>query len=375
MVGSFTLAPARSHAQHRESFTNSIGMKLVLIPSGEFMMGAEEDRDDTLDFFPYLDPKELDGELPWHRVRITKSFYMGQTEVTLAQFRTFCDSAEYKIEIERDGKPSRGLARGRSADYRPWAPGWSIESDHPAVYVSWNDAVAFCKWLSEREGRLYRLPTEAEWEYACRAGTSSRYFFGDDPEELVNYANAADQTRKASRGVSLIEVIDRQGNESDTNAPFPSLSGRDGYDWTAPVGKFKPNDFGLYDMHGNVWEWVYDWFSTDYYGKSPIDDPQGPLNGTSRVARGGSYSYVPGNSRCAYRASAPQSDRSDNLGFRVVSEDVNTSFQAVPEPVASSAGIAASRNCSSSFAIKSRRLLRCRWYRHSTFYSACRRRR
>ncbi|HUY91175.1 MAG TPA: SUMF1/EgtB/PvdO family nonheme iron enzyme [Pirellulales bacterium] len=221
---------------------------------------------------------------------------MSQYEVTLAQFRAFCNAAEYKIEIERDGKPSRGLAKGRSADYRPWEPGWNIGSDHPAVYVSWNDAVAFCKWLSENEGRLYRLPTEAEWEYACRAGGNSRYFFGDDPEELVRYANAADQDRQATVGRGIMGNVDRQGNETLTNAPFPNLSGHDGYGWTAPIGKFKPNDFGLYDMHGNVWEWVSDWFSTDYYGKSPTDDPQGPLSGTSRVARGGSYFLSAGES-------------------------------------------------------------------------------
>ncbi|HEY5315566.1 MAG TPA: formylglycine-generating enzyme family protein [Pirellulales bacterium] len=302
-------------------------MKLVLVPAGTFMMGAEEDRSDTLNYFPYCDPKWLDGEPPRHRVRITKPFYMGQYEVTLGQFLMFYHGAGYKTDIERDGRPSRGYVNNRlveSSNWRPWAPGWQIGMDHPAVYVSWNDATAFCRWLSTKEGKTYRLPTEAEWEYACRAGTNSRYFFGNNPEALVRYANVADWDRRAESekdgGKSTIANYDKDGKMTDTTTPYPWLSRRDGYAWTAPVGKFQPNAFGLYDMHGNAWEWCSDWYGEDYYANSPVDDPKGPSAGSSRVSRGGGFYNTPVNLRCALRDYGLPASRACSFGFRVVCE-------------------------------------------------------
>jgi sulfatase modifying factor 1 len=306
-----------------EGTVNSIGMKLVLVPAGEFMMGAEEDRSDTLNYFPYCDPKWLDGELPRHKVRITKPFYMGQYEVTLGQFLTFYHDARYQTDIERDGQPSWGYSNGRlieSNNWRPWAPGWEIGNDHPVVYVSWNDAKAFCDWLSKKEGKTYRLPTEAEWEYACRAGSNSRYYFGNDPEELVRYANVADADRKALSPNAIIASFDENGKKTDKQIPFPFVSRRDGYPWTAPVGKFQPNAFGLYDMHGNAWEWCSDWYGEGYYAKSPVDDPQGPSAGSSRVSRGGGFGNAPVNLRCASRVNGVPTYRYYNSGFRVVCE-------------------------------------------------------
>ena len=152
------------------------------------------------------------------------------------------------------------------------------------VNVSWNDAVAFCKWLSRKEGKTYRLPTEAEWEYACRAGTTTRYYSGDDPETLAKVGNVADAALKAK---------------------FPdwkyTIKANDGYVFTAPVGKFKPNAFGLYDMHGNAWQWCTDWYGAEYYARSPIDDPTGPDSGAVRVLRGGSWFVRPFFSRSATR--------------------------------------------------------------------------
>lgn len=117
-----------------------------------------------------------------------------------------------------------------------WKPDWG----HPVIYVSWNDAVAFCQWLSKQEGKTYRLPTEAEWEYACRAGSNHRYHFGDDPEELIRFANAADQDRRDESekggGKSVIAKFDN-GQKTDTQIPFPFLARRDGYAWTAPAGE------------------------------------------------------------------------------------------------------------------------------------------
>jgi formylglycine-generating enzyme required for sulfatase activity len=290
------LTSGAASAQHA-SMTNSIGMKLVLVPEGEFMMGAEEDRSDTLHYFPYCDPKWLDGELPRHRVRITKPFYMGQYEVTLGQFLTFCRAAGYKTDARRDGKPSWGYENGRlveSMRFGPSAPGWEIGIDHPVVYVSWNDATAFCRWLSKKEGKTYRLPTEAEWEYACRAGSNSRYFFGNNPDELVLYGNVADQDRRVGSESAIIASFDGKGNRTDKDFPFPFVSRHDGYKWTTSVGKYRPNAFGLYDMHGNALEWCSDWYNQNYYSNSPVNDPKGSDTGSSRALRGGRVLRYPG---------------------------------------------------------------------------------
>ena len=293
--------------------TNSIGMKLVEVPAGEFLMGAEEEQEETLKMFPYLvDTKLLDGEVPQHKVRITKSFYMGQYEVTLNEFLKFYRDAKYKLEAERDGKTSWGYENGkfvRSNRFLPWKPiAWKIEQDHPAIYLTWNDAVAFCEWLSKKEGHTYRLPTEAEWEYACRAGTNSRYSFGDDPKDLIRYANVRDD--------SLRTTLFRDATDIGFRSTF--LSRSDGYAWTAPVGKYLPNAFGLYDMHGNAWEWCSDWHDKDYYKSSPEEDPQGPSTGLMRVLRGGRFRGDLASARCAYRDQDSPSSRNCDYGFRVV---------------------------------------------------------
>ena len=308
----------------RDVITNSIGMKLVRIPAGEFMMGAEEDQGATMAAFPYADPALLPRESPRHKVRVTKSFYMGQYEVTLGQFMIFCREANYQIDAERDGKAMTGYGKNgeliESTAFRPWAPGWKVEPDHPVGYVSWNDAVAFCDWLSRKEGKKYRLPTEAEWEYASRAGTSSRYHCGNDPEELIGFANAADADRAAEIPGKPVDVFDKFGKKTGERIPYPFLSGHDGYAWTAPVGRFRPNSFGLYDMHGNSWEWCSDWFGEDYYRKSPAEDPQGPPTGTSRVSRGGAFDNTPFTLRCARRDGGTPDSRDCHDGFRVVRE-------------------------------------------------------
>jgi formylglycine-generating enzyme required for sulfatase activity len=208
-----------------------LDMKLKLIPAGEFLMGSpESDKDAQIE------------EKPQHRVRITQPFYLGIYQVTRGQFRRFVDTAGYHTEAEKDGNggwswdPARKWwVQDPKITWR--SPDFDQTDDHPVVTVSWNDASAFCDWLSQKEGQKYRLPTEAEWEYACRAGTRTRYYSGDDPESLVAMGNVADATAKA------------------TFPDWPTIGGHDGYVYTAPVGQFRPNDFGLYDMHGNVWEW------------------------------------------------------------------------------------------------------------------------
>jgi formylglycine-generating enzyme required for sulfatase activity len=236
-----------------------------------------------------------------------KPFYLGAHHVTVGQFWQFVTDAGYQTEAEK-GTTVKG-AFGWSAEkgkyelnekYSWRNRGFQQSDEHPVVCVSWNDAGEFCKWLNRKEGREYRLPTEAEWEYACRAGTTTRYWCGDDHEKLAEVANIADATAKAK---------------------FPdwkfTINASDGYIFTSPVGSFRPNAFGLYDMHGNAWQWCADWFDEHYYDTSPAEDPRGPESGAPRVLRGGSWNDGPSNSRSAYRYGGAPGGRVNNLGFRV----------------------------------------------------------
>ncbi len=283
-----------------KQITNSIGMKLVLIPAGEFTMGS-----------PDTDTDAKAQEKPQHRVRITRPFYLGATEVTVGQFRRVVERAGYRTEAETDGKGGLGwdVATGtfhNGPQYTWRNPGFAQTDEHPVVMVSWNDALAYCKLLSEMEGLKlydgYRLPTEAEWEYACRAGTTSRYQFGDDPEMLPLVGNVPDGSIKA-------EYPDFKN---------PTIAARDGFSNTAPVGQFRPNAFNLYDMHGNVWEWCQDGYDKNYYGQSPGADPAGPLGASARVLRGGAWVSNPLNARSAMRSGTTPGFRNYDLGFRVV---------------------------------------------------------
>jgi formylglycine-generating enzyme required for sulfatase activity len=268
--------------------TNSIGVKLVLIPQGEFMMGSHEKPQEVAEAFSE-EAKSFLSEHPLHRVQITKPFYLARHELTNRQFAEFVNATKYKTDAERTGSEAKGLNpnSGELSEEGEGKQSWKTmaqkivkgeRDDHPVVLVSWNDAIEFCKWLSHKEGRKYRLPTEAEWEYACRAGTTTRFWSGDDPETLVNIANVPDRT--------WLEDF-RKRNKKEPG--YKAISGSDGYAGTAPVGSFKPNPFGLYDMHGNVWEWCSDYFSSDYYGKRIQHDPTGPVKGEDRVIRGGCF--------------------------------------------------------------------------------------
>ncbi len=182
------------------------------------------------------------------------------------------------------------------------------------VEVSWNDAVAFCDWLSRKEGKSYRLPTEAEWEYACRAGTKTRYYNGDNPEKLVDVGNVADGTIKENKDWRLHDgVIAKM-----------AISAKDGYLLMAPVGRFKPNAWGLYDMHGNAQQHCADWYNYQYYKASPTDNPKGPSDdamGPSRrkyrVARGSCFDSLPADARSAARGSGGPDSASYTTGLRV----------------------------------------------------------
>ena len=272
-----------------------VKLELVLIPAGEFKMGSPQDEKDR-----------LGDEGPQHRVRITKPFFMGIHEVTIGQFRQFVADTSYKTEVEKGENPGawgwnpdkKGYDFNEKYSWRN--AGFEQTDEHPVVNVSWNDAVAFCKWLSKKEHKNYRLPTEAEWEYACRAGTTTRYYSGDDPETLAKVGNVADASAKAKF--------------SDWKY---TINARDGYVFTSPVGKFKPNAFGLYDMHGNVWEWCADWYGHEYYAASPANDPKGPASGSNRVDRGGGWDRYAGGCRSAFRNFITPGFRGGGLGFRV----------------------------------------------------------
>jgi formylglycine-generating enzyme len=274
----------------KQSFTNSLGMKMRMIPAGEFLMGSQETEKDR-----------SENEGPQHQVRITKPFYMGDTTVTKDQFAAFMRDSGYRTDAEKAG--NSWLVVGTTykvVDGMNWkSAGFEQAGNHPVVHVSWNDAKAFCSWLSKKEGKEYRLPTEAEWEYACRAGSTTQFSFGDDDDDLHKYGNYCDR--------------------SNTNGfTWQDKAHQDGYDRTAPVGSFKPNPWGLYDMHGNVWQWCEDLYEEDYYRKSPDADPTGPAQGNERVIRGGSWYRNPRFCRSTFRKQYLPVTRCDDFGFRVV---------------------------------------------------------
>ena len=208
-LGSVALAMAEQakEAGAQKQITTSIGMKLVLIPAGEFMMGSGESAEETAAFFKktygvdFLQADDFRAEHPQHRVRVTKAFYLGTYHVTRGQFRQFVKETSYKTDAETGrgdlvwDPDEKSLHFSKKYSWR--RAGFEQTDEHPVVNVSWNDATAFCKWLSRKEGKTYRLPTEAEWEYACRAGTTTRYSSGNDPEGLAKVANIADAALKA----------------------------------------------------------------------------------------------------------------------------------------------------------------------------------
>jgi formylglycine-generating enzyme required for sulfatase activity len=283
--------------------TNTLGMKLVLIPPGEFERGMGEERD-----------------RPTHQIRITRPFYLGKYEVTRGQFARFARESGYKTESERDGKGARGYdskindLTGRSPRFSWRFTGFPYGDSHPVVGLTWNDATTFCNWLTQSErdaGRMdqderYDLPTDAQWEYACRAGTMTRYHCGDDPEELAKVANVADA-----------EFKERFLPSKNWKARLQTaITSSDGFIFTAPVGRFRANAFGLHDMHGNAWEWCRDWDGSN--DLETLDDPEGPLEGSKRLVRGGGYDWGWDACASAFSVSQPPSFHEVPLGFRVV---------------------------------------------------------
>ena len=240
-------AEPEPHVDKRLYIGNDVSLGFVLIPSGKLLMGSDK----------YRTQRE---------VTITRPFYMGVTEVTQAQWQAVMGTEPWK---------GRRYAKEGAGNALSW--------------VSWNDATAFCTKVSQKAARTVRLPTEAEWEYACRAGNKTAYCFGDDVSKLGDYAWY-------------------KNNAWDIREQYPH-----------PVGQKKPNAWGPYDMHGNVWEWCRDWYDEKYYAAGgDTVDPTGPASGSSRVLRGGSFFNGDGNCRSAIRDWTVRDYRIDLNGFRVV---------------------------------------------------------
>lgn len=259
-IGLLLLGSAPAAAELAPRASNSLGMEFVLIPPGSFPMGSPVDEPDR-------DPSE-----PLHPVTLSAPFYLQTTEVTLGQWRT---------------------VMGRS-----WGRRHQGKDEIPVTRVSWRDAQKFLAALNRLGEGVYRLPTEAEWEYAARAGTTTAYPWGDRPD-----CSRALFGNNASREDTCVAYVRAQGWEVD--AP-------------APVGSYPPNGWGLYDMNGNVWEWISDWFAE--YPQGPATDPRGPEKGIMRVRRGGSWFMYGFYCRSANRAAAHPDSRFQTTGFRVVRE-------------------------------------------------------
>ena len=261
---------------------------MIVVPSGQFDMGS-----------PRFEGGRQDHEGPVHRVSIP-SFAMAKTELTLAHWSAFVRETGYRVTSSKcwvwgDSKWEEKIAS--------WSnPGFKQTDQHPVTCISWEHAQAYVEWLSQKTGKAYRLPTEAEWEYAARAGTTTSRYWGNDSDQACNYANEMDRT-----GKSQLPGIN-----------WETFNCSDGYAWTAPVASFKPNAFGFYDMIGNLAEWTQDCWNPNYLGA--------PTDGTSWMTgdcnihpvRGSSWSAERDGERSARRAAHHTNNIGSGLGIRLV---------------------------------------------------------
>jgi formylglycine-generating enzyme required for sulfatase activity len=289
-----------------KTFSNSLGMTFVRIEPGSFEMGTSDSQLDKLVELVGGSKEVYLDEAPRHRVEITRPFYLGRHEVTVGQFRRFVDATGYKTDAEKNAMGGLGwdevnLQFPRDPRYGWRDAGFPQTDDHSVMNVSWNDARAFAEWLSRTEGVTYRVPTEAEWEYASRAGSESIYPDGDSPSRLTEMANLADASAKT------------------IFTSWRTASGDDGQIYTAPVGTYPANAWGLHDMLGNVWEWCEDDYDARYYASPDASKPD-PLNLAKlgyKSLRGGGWIDNPGNCRPAHRYAREPYYQDFNLGFRL----------------------------------------------------------
>jgi formylglycine-generating enzyme required for sulfatase activity len=295
---------------------NPAGITLVLVPPGEFRMGSTREQialdrkfaEDNKMNRKGMNWSHIDEETPQHRVTLTSPYWMGTTEVTIGQFRKFVDATDRLTDAKfpKAGNlaatdPTAKELETRNISWR--TPGYAVTDASPVTHVTWSEAAQFCNWLSDEEkldpcyrqevkgvwillasGTGYRLPTEAEWEYACRAGTTTLFSFGDDPAMLENYGWFRENSGGSAQAVGLKVA----------------------------------NAFGLFDMHGDACEWCHDFFAADYYSSSPSADPLGPSAGSNRVSRGGNWSNYSLHCRSASRHNTAPLTHSNHYGLRVV---------------------------------------------------------
>ncbi len=262
---------------------------IVLIPGGSFQMGSKEGEA---------------NEQPVHTVTVG-SFYLSKYEVTVAEFRTFIEASGYRTNAEKEG--TSYIYEGKEwkeivgRNWRHDPEGAPAPDDQPVINVSWNDATKYCQWLSQKTGQSYRLPREAEWEYAAGNGQRhTKYSWGNNAPSGKNGGNVADESKNPANGATW-------------NAKFDGYD--DGHWLLAPVGSYLPNTLGLFDMIGNVWEWCSDWKAA--YPTESQTNPVGPSSGADRIIRGGSWYDDPQSCRVAFRGSLPPGDRYHGVGFRV----------------------------------------------------------
>jgi len=270
------------------------GLKMALIPPGTFSMGSDGAENEAGRNEPDRYWKEEAAEKamadarPARQVRISKPFRISTTEVTIAQFRKFIEATGYVPESIRDGRGGDARGWGQGLDYtweKPYGPNEPVEDTWPVTHVTWNDAVAYCDWLSKESGKKFRLPTEAEWEYAARAGSQKFWFFGDDPAQMDAHAVALRKDRRHDRSATKT-----------------------------------PNAFGLHDVAGNVWEWTADRGAPFERVDGELTDPSGAEQGERRVRKGGNFSVDLLQLSSAYRKWSPENYRGTHVGFRVVEE-------------------------------------------------------
>jgi formylglycine-generating enzyme required for sulfatase activity len=261
--------------------------EMVVVPAGRFTMGS-----------PPNEAGRSDHEGPQHLVTIAQPFAVGKFAVTVDQFAAFAADTRHDV-----GSTCRTLEGGKTEERqgRSWRdPGFSQTGSHPVTCISFGDAEAYFEWLSAKTGKTYRLLTEAEWEYAARAGTTTRFSFGDNEKDLCRHGNGADlAARRSIAGLGQ------------------SAACSDGYAYTAPGGTFLPNAFGLYDMHGNVRQWTQDCGHVGYAGAPTDGSAWISADCTTRIQRGGSWGYRPANLRSAYRDAIEPTLRRSFTGFRI----------------------------------------------------------
>ncbi|MDO8263888.1 MAG: formylglycine-generating enzyme family protein [Gallionella sp.] len=262
--------------------------EMVVIHSGSFDMGSPDSE---------TEKGRGDDESPVHRVKVA-AFALGKTEITRGQFAAFAKATKYSTD-DKCWTLEKGTFEDRSANWDK--PGYAQGDKHPVACINWNDAKAYAKWMSRKTGKRYRLPTEAEWEYAARGKTSTSRYWGDNPDEACEYANVADEKAQA---------------QIDGATSWWVHKCMDGFAYTAPVGSFKANAFGLKDMLGNVWEWTEDSYHDSYEG-APTGGSARQGDGAKRTLRGGSWNNSPQHVRAGVRHSNKPTRRFSIFGFRL----------------------------------------------------------